>query len=148
MPPKPTPTLDKPWRNVPATDFARYTNHCACRLRRDDHGHNVARCATAMQSSNDCSGGLRNMSSRPLHSIRVLTACLASLPLVSRVGGGEPLVDKESSQAQTGAGTMLFEDSMLADWQQNWFLDGKRAILGHTDEGLWIYCTPSGVNKQ
>ena len=37
---------------------------------------------------------------------------------------------------------------MREDWQKNWFLDGKRAILGHTDEGLWMFCTPSGVDKR
>jgi len=43
---------------------------------------------------------------------------------------------------------VLFEDAMLNDWQEIWCLDGERAVLGHTLEGLWFFSTPSMVNKR
>jgi hypothetical protein len=39
--------------------------------------------------------------------------------------------------AQTDS-KILFEDSMLNDWQKNWFLDGQKAIVLHTGDGLFF----------
>lgn len=33
---------------------------------------------------------------------------------------------------------VLFEDSMMEDWRDKWFLDGKLATLEHRDEGLYF----------
>jgi len=32
------------------------------------------------------------------------------------------------------ASKILFEDSMMGDWQKNWFLDGKKAIVGFAEK--------------
>ena len=34
--------------------------------------------------------------------------------------------------------TILFEDSMLNDWQEKWFLDGQKATVEHRNEGLFF----------
>lgn len=34
-------------------------------------------------------------------------------------------------------GEILFEDPMTGDWQENWFLDGKKATLRNTEDGLF-----------
>ncbi len=81
--------------------------------------------------------------------IQIAAGCLVASLLVSCASKAENLMNKEvSTMDMPKPGTILFEDSMEEDWQENWFLDGKRAILGHTTEGLWIFCTPSGVNKK
>ena len=36
------------------------------------------------------------------------------------------------------ASKILFEDSMMGDWQKNWFLDGKKAIVLHNCDGLFF----------
>ncbi|HKL20540.1 MAG TPA: DUF1961 family protein [Tichowtungia sp.] len=33
---------------------------------------------------------------------------------------------------------ILFEDSMTGNWRENWFLDGKKATLTNTDNGLYF----------
>jgi hypothetical protein len=38
---------------------------------------------------------------------------------------------------QPGA-KILFEDSMMDDWQKNWFLDGQKAIVLHNCDGLFF----------
>ena len=75
---------------------------------------------------------------------------LAVLALTSCTSDGQRRVLKPTKPATTdkGATSVLFEDDMLGEWQENWFLEGERAVLGHTVEGLWIYCTPSNVDKR
>ncbi|MBI1336322.1 MAG: hypothetical protein GC164_05105 [Phycisphaera sp.] len=34
--------------------------------------------------------------------------------------------------------TVLFQDPMTGDWQENWFLDGKKATLEHREGGLYF----------
>jgi hypothetical protein len=46
------------------------------------------------------------------------------------------------------AGTVLFEDPMTKDWQNNWFLDGQRAVLEHRDRGLAFITSASKVDKR
>lgn len=55
--------------------------------------------------------------------------------------------DGTGTQSDASAETILFEDSMLRDWQENWFLDGQRAVLKHEKNGLSFEATPSGVDK-
>jgi len=43
----------------------------------------------------------------------------------------EPIVNETDTK-------VLFEDAMVADWQKNWFLDGKNATLEHRDGGLYF----------
>lgn len=33
---------------------------------------------------------------------------------------------------------VLFEDTMTANWQENWFLDGKKATVEHREGGLYV----------
>lgn len=40
--------------------------------------------------------------------------------------------------ADSGSSKVLFEDDMMSNWQENWFLDGKEATLEHRDEGLFF----------
>lgn len=82
-----------------------------------------------------------------MNPIKMVLGAAAALLLMSCISEGEARMHKDASQVHAAPGTVLFEDSMLDNWQKNWFLDGKRAILGHTDEGLWFFCTPSGVDK-
>lgn len=46
------------------------------------------------------------------------------------------------------SGEILFEDSMAGDWQKNWFLDGKKAVLEHKDGGLAFMTTESKIDKR
>jgi hypothetical protein len=43
------------------------------------------------------------------------------------------------SQTAPGDGTApLFQDSMMDDWREQWFLDGEKATLEHRPEGLFF----------
>ncbi len=45
---------------------------------------------------------------------------------------------QETTKESSGDGSeILFQDSMLTNWQENWFLDGEKATLEHRDEGLF-----------
>lgn len=43
---------------------------------------------------------------------------------------------------------VLFEDPMKENWQKNWFLDGKNALLEHRDGGLAFITNASKVDKR
>jgi hypothetical protein len=43
---------------------------------------------------------------------------------------------------------VLFEDPMAENWEDNWFLDGKRATLEHRDGGLAFLTDASNVDKR
>lgn len=68
--------------------------------------------------------------------------------LASSVSNGETPMSNEARHLDTTPGMVLFEDSMLENWQENWFLDGKRAILEHRDDGLAFITTASEVDKR
>ena len=53
----------------------------------------------------------------------------------------------EAPQPQAKGGKMLFEDPMTGNWQEKWFLDGKKATLEHRDGGLCFFTPPSNVDK-
>lgn len=47
--------------------------------------------------------------------------------------------DSEAVATITGASTgVLFEDDLQADWQDNWFLDGKLGTVKHWNNGLYL----------
>ncbi|NHE56540.1 hypothetical protein [Cyclobacterium plantarum] len=55
--------------------------------------------------------------------------------LIDRIGREQAmrvLKDKEEEN------TILFEDPMTGDWRENWFLDGKKATLRNTKDGLFF----------
>jgi hypothetical protein len=58
-----------------------------------------------------------------------------------------PSTRAEASMDQSAAATVLFEDTMTREWEQNWFLDGKRATLEHREGGLAFLTTASQVDK-
>lgn len=49
----------------------------------------------------------------------------------------EKLYDKSYSNKATDT-RILFEDPMTGDWRENWFLDGKKATLRNTENGLFF----------
>jgi hypothetical protein len=83
------------------------------------------------------------MRSRPTSA---MAGCVAALLLSScsvevPMSGNGALTSGE-------AGTVLFEDPMTKDWQNNWFLDGQRAVLEHRDGGLAFITSASKVDKR
>lgn len=70
---------------------------------------------------------------------------MAALLLVSC--GEEDPMTTEAPQPQAKCGKMLFEDPMTGNWQEKWFLDGKKATLEHRDGGLCFFTPPSNVDK-
>lgn len=54
----------------------------------------------------------------------------------------------EAQDMNKDSANVLFEDPMAKDWQENWFLDGKRATLEHRDGGLAFITTASKVDKR
>ena len=64
--------------------------------------------------------------------------------LVDRIGRSragqvlESLTVGKPAGARKEPAKVLFEDSMAADWEKNWFLDGKKATLEHRDGGLFF----------
>ena len=43
---------------------------------------------------------------------------------------------------------VLFEDPMTGSWQDHWFLDGKKAVVTHDDNGLTFWTPSSGVSSE
>jgi hypothetical protein len=64
--------------------------------------------------------------------------------LIDRIGRTEAmevlesLIVREPAAAEKEPTKVLFEDSMAADWQENWFLDGKKATVEHREGGLFF----------
>lgn len=54
----------------------------------------------------------------------------------------------KTTESTKPAETLLFEDAMTDNWQKNWFLDGKKAVLEHRDGGLAFITTASKVDKR
>jgi hypothetical protein len=50
----------------------------------------------------------------------------------------QSLVTVDQTIASKEAAKVIFEDSMEADWEKNWFLDGKKATLEHREGGLFF----------
>ncbi len=60
-------------------------------------------------------------------------------PLLGQGSPSEPLNAEAEKQDSRQAGSeVLFEDSMMDDWQEKWFLDGEKATLEHRDKGLYF----------
>jgi hypothetical protein len=55
-------------------------------------------------------------------------------------------IQADPSSEKTAEAAILFEDSMTANWQENWFLDGENAVLEHRDGGL-AFITEYTVDK-
>lgn len=53
-----------------------------------------------------------------------------------------------TKQNALDASRNLLEDTMTGDWQENWFLDGKKATLENREDGLHFTATPSDVDKK
>ncbi len=46
--------------------------------------------------------------------------------------------ETSTQEITTTDSEILLNDSMLSDWQENWFLDGEKATLEHRPEGLYF----------
>ncbi|PXA03532.1 hypothetical protein DDZ13_11150 [Coraliomargarita sinensis] len=69
--------------------------------------------------------------------------CLGALLLMACQTQKAGLHEKPKPDAH-----ILFEDSMADNWEENWFLDGKRATLEHREGGLAFITTTSVVDKR
>jgi hypothetical protein len=73
---------------------------------------------------------------------------VVSLVGLSACGVNEDPGETGSTVETATQETVLFEDAMTANWQENWFLDGEKAIVEHRDNGLYFHSTSSGVSSQ
>lgn len=64
--------------------------------------------------------------------VGALVGSLASIPAVAHDG------DDAGAKCIAAPSTVLFEDPMTGDWQENWFLDGKEATLRSDKDGLYF----------
>jgi hypothetical protein len=78
----------------------------------------------------------------------LLIACCG--PAMDRTAATNPTheSDKGTETMSESDATVLFEDPMTANWQENWFLDGERADLDHRDGGLAFLTSASKVDKR
>jgi len=77
--------------------------------------------------------------------VLIVTVSLTAALLVSC---NTVTVMSSNSTGEQGDGKeVLFEDTMVENWQQNWFLDGLKATLEHRDGGL-DFLTEYTVNKR
>jgi hypothetical protein len=58
--------------------------------------------------------------------------------LIDRIGKAKAEKVLKSALNEDTPTTVLFEDSLTGDWQENWFLDGKKATLEHREGGLYF----------
>jgi len=69
---------------------------------------------------------------------KLLKAMMKISPFVLLAGLIAGLAVPVKLSAQEPQTKILFEDPMTGDWQQNWFLDGKKATLRNTENGLFF----------
>jgi len=79
--------------------------------------------------------------------ITLLTFCFAAL-LLTACESTKDVEENEAPSPQKAEKVLLFKDSMSKDWQSNWFLDGKNAVLKHRDGGLAFITTASKEDKK
>jgi len=82
-----------------------------------------------------------------MKSFQMLAVCF-SVMLTASCSTAHHRNETGWSPEQAQEDMVLFEDSMTANWQDNWFLDGKRATLDHRDGGLAFLTTASNVDKR
>lgn len=70
----------------------------------------------------------------------VLVSVLLILP------GSPARPEEENPKERKGESMILIEDTMKENWQEKWFLDGKKATVEHRDGGL--YFAAGTVTKQ
>lgn len=71
--------------------------------------------------------------------------CIATLTSCNtKVGTGDNMAEQDIQDSSR----VLMQDSMTGDWQDKWFLDGKKAVLEHHNDGLHFTATPSNVDKR
>jgi len=79
-----------------------------------------------------------------MNTLHGIVASLVAVSLASCM----PTAPAEAQGMDGGSDKVLFEDPMTENWQENWFVDGKRALLEHRDRGLAFVTTASEVDKQ
>jgi len=80
-----------------------------------------------------------------MKTLTVIAAGMAAMLIASCAGTVNAPSEKNDIKADQ---LILFEDSMTKNWEENWFLDGKNAVLEHRDGGLAFLTTASKVDKR
>lgn len=68
----------------------------------------------------------------------LLVGCLLPLSLFTGCKKPQTEQNQKHSAPHEDNSKILFEDSMMKNWQEQWFLDGKQATLEHRPEGLYF----------
>jgi hypothetical protein len=79
------------------------------------------------------------MSQAPDYLRAIVATCLAGTLLFSL--SCRALEQAAEEKPVVGSTEILFEDSMTEDWQKQWFLDGEKADLRHSEDGLHFTAT-------
>lgn len=79
--------------------------------------------------------------------MNTLHGIMASLVAVA-LASCTPTAPEEAPGMDADRDRALFEDPMTENWQANWFLDGRRALVEHRDGGLAFVTTASNVDKR
>lgn len=88
---------------------------------------------------------MMNLKSLLLLSLTLCTACLSGCQTADQQAASEPAMFEEYEKALALDWQTEMADSCTEDWQQQWFLDGKKATVENTPEGM-IY-TAGPTNK-
>jgi len=75
-------------------------------------------------------------------------SCSDKAPAQADASSGKNDTTQEDQGVAKADKKVLFEDPMTGNWQKNWFLDGKNAVLEHRDGGLAFLTTASKVDKR
>jgi hypothetical protein len=71
--------------------------------------------------------------------IFTLLIFVTTVPFPGRGNPDDRLNEKpENSDYQKNKSDVLFEDSMMDDWHEKWFLDGEKATIEHRKQGLYF----------
>jgi len=80
--------------------------------------------------------------------VLLLVSCSRSVPMEPDTNPATGNSQQETKAESKATGKVLFVDPMTENWQKNWFLDGKNAVLEHRDGGLAFLTAASKVDKR
>jgi len=78
------------------------------------------------------------MNIRRISSVAVSLLGVGLLPTACIGQNATMAPQKETTYMHPTGNTVLFEDSMAGNWEENWFLDGKNVTLEHREGGLYF----------
>jgi hypothetical protein len=76
------------------------------------------------------------MISLPAPALLLAGALLACAACATPGGDGAAVSTGADADQSAADETILFEDSMTGDWRENWFIDGEKALLENSGDGL------------